>query len=379
VRQRSKYFYPIPKKSLLKRFGPAFKKLNAGYSATILALPHTGRTSHLRFIISQPEVLKQLGVDLDKTKIVFFDIDIITNDYNSFVRELASLLSRGNDQDTNLTDVYLNTKNILSRVKKQTETKRIIFILTLNKSCLSFLSDIDKLMVLIQKTASSQSASILWSIDTCVYRNYLPGHSSSSFLDNVFLFPTFTKEETIHSLKRIALAKSQKLKTSFINAAFKITGGIAGTFYEFLNLARDKKRVESLKEVFYSSPKIKRVLNDLKEELNQDEALFQRLAGQNCLRLVSEYRPQDIVLDGLILATVPTAQEISLIRLFTQNLNRPVTRDQIAEAFWGKATVTRYSDWAIDKAISRLRKKIKSKEYQLITVKGLGYQLVKLL
>ncbi|MEK9200908.1 MAG: helix-turn-helix domain-containing protein, partial [Patescibacteria group bacterium] len=78
----------------------------------------------------------------------------------------------------------------------------------------------------------------------------------------------------------------------------------------------------------------------------------------------------------LQLKSEPTAQDISILDLFIKNVGNTVTRDQVAVSIWGKRVSDKYSDWAIDKAISRIKAKIESKQYRLLTVKNLGYKLI---
>jgi hypothetical protein len=51
-------------------------------------------------------------------------------------------------------------------------------------------------------------------------------------------------------------------------------------------------------------------------------------------------------------------QQFKLLSLLLKNKNKTVNRDQIARALWGPLYADKYSDWAIDKLISTLRKKL---------------------
>ena len=53
-----------------------------------------------------------------------------------------------------------------------------------------------------------------------------------------------------------------------------------------------------------------------------------------------------------------------------RSLNTPLSRDEIAEIIWGKSWQSKYSDWALDKAISRLRRKINSPQYRILNTNG---------
>jgi DNA-binding response OmpR family regulator len=56
-----------------------------------------------------------------------------------------------------------------------------------------------------------------------------------------------------------------------------------------------------------------------------------------------------------------------------------VTRDEVASILWKKDVITKYSDWAIDKIISRIRKKIEidpKKPKYLLTLRGVGFKFL---
>jgi DNA-binding winged helix-turn-helix (wHTH) protein len=67
--------------------------------------------------------------------------------------------------------------------------------------------------------------------------------------------------------------------------------------------------------------------------------------------------------------------EIRIYKYMSTNSQKLLSRDEIAKQMWGNAYLEKYSDWAIDKAISRLRKKIEDegkKNKHIITIKGKG-------
>ncbi len=72
--------------------------------------------------------------------------------------------------------------------------------------------------------------------------------------------------------------------------------------------------------------------------------------------------------------TLTTSQKL-LLNLLQEKKGQIVTRDEIAHVLWGDNWTERYSDWAIDTAISSLRRKLKGTKYhQLIQAKkGEGF------
>ncbi|OGG02785.1 hypothetical protein A2W14_06695 [Candidatus Gottesmanbacteria bacterium RBG_16_37_8] len=71
--------------------------------------------------------------------------------------------------------------------------------------------------------------------------------------------------------------------------------------------------------------------------------------------------------------------EYKILLLLFELKGKTITRDQIAQAIWDKDEIDKYSDWAIDKTISRLRLKLNaiSFSHQLVTQKKSGFYLEK--
>ncbi len=73
-----------------------------------------------------------------------------------------------------------------------------------------------------------------------------------------------------------------------------------------------------------------------------------------------------------------TRQEYSILSLFLQKADSIVTRDDIGAILWGEDSYQKYSDWAIDQLISKLRKKIKNvgSNAKILTLRGRGYKFI---
>lgn len=71
-----------------------------------------------------------------------------------------------------------------------------------------------------------------------------------------------------------------------------------------------------------------------------------------------------------------TRQEYSILVLFLQKPNNIITRDDIGDILWGEDNYQKYSDWAIDQLISKLRKKIRKvgSNAKILTLRGRGYK-----
>ncbi len=78
------------------------------------------------------------------------------------------------------------------------------------------------------------------------------------------------------------------------------------------------------------------------------------------------------------LLKVLSDEELTVSKLLLENDEKITSREEIAKRLWGNQYPERYSDWAIDKIVSRIRKKIldsdKPHKY-LMTMKGKGFKL----
>ncbi|PIV09231.1 hypothetical protein COS31_04090 [Candidatus Roizmanbacteria bacterium CG02_land_8_20_14_3_00_36_15] len=89
--------------------------------------------------------------------------------------------------------------------------------------------------------------------------------------------------------------------------------------------------------------------------------------------LFTKWLKKQNLFDSLINDDQPTTfSEDKVIRLLFSKINHLVKRDDIAQALWNKSWLEKYSDYMIDKIISRLRKKI-TKPYKIITLKNRGF------
>ncbi len=73
-----------------------------------------------------------------------------------------------------------------------------------------------------------------------------------------------------------------------------------------------------------------------------------------------------------------TRLERTVLDYLRSHANKLVTREAIAESMWGKDSEEKYSDWAIDQTLHKIREKIKESKasYEIQTKKGEGFILV---
>lgn len=90
-------------------------------------------------------------------------------------------------------------------------------------------------------------------------------------------------------------------------------------------------------------------------------------------------KTKTIYIDSKTLKKEPTPNEYKILQLLYKNKGKIVTREELAETLWGQKSIEKYSDWAIDRTLSRIRKKISDKASNprfIETIKGRGLRLI---
>lgn len=94
--------------------------------------------------------------------------------------------------------------------------------------------------------------------------------------------------------------------------------------------------------------------------------------------LTLDNRRMLVLKEGTPLRVEFSKNEFQLLKFLFNRKSEVVTRDEVSKELWGEHASHKYSDWAIDKIVSRLRLKIeenpKSPRY-LLTIRGVGFKL----
>lgn len=86
---------------------------------------------------------------------------------------------------------------------------------------------------------------------------------------------------------------------------------------------------------------------------------------------------QDIILKGVSLLRILSSTEYVLLKYFITKPNIVISRDEIAKILWPAETEEKYSQWAIDQAIKRLRDRLVSLRLSptiIKSIRGVGYE-----
>jgi DNA-binding response OmpR family regulator len=112
-------------------------------------------------------------------------------------------------------------------------------------------------------------------------------------------------------------------------------------------------------------PELEKYLKTILEER------FLSLSNDSRFTIVDD----DIFLENKQLNSFSPKEKL-LLKNFILSNRKIVTREDLADMLWGKGKFDKYSDWAIDKFISTMRKKIARTNTlaKIETIKGEGYK-----
>lgn len=106
--------------------------------------------------------------------------------------------------------------------------------------------------------------------------------------------------------------------------------------------------------------------------------LFDYFVKENKGRLHDFLKITHAFIGDTVLKSVLSAKELIVFDFLKSKGGEVAKRDEIAQVMWGDDWENKYSDWAIDQVISRIRKKLEEKGYEktIKTLKGQGFMLV---
>jgi len=261
------------------------------------------------------------------------------------------------------------------------------------------------------------------------------GELSEAILQNIVFVPALNEEDTDYMIEHLKNEYSLKLSSHQLNTIREICGGhpyllrvafrilanhfdkhltrdqIRDLFYDNYELRwagqkifeirnseekillkkialREQFDKKANKEVyeFLTNMGLVKVIN---KELRPFNKLFSRtIQGFEKTELIKKEEEQgDISLDnktgaitykGRTVEERFTRQEYSVLAEFLRSPDKLVSRDDVGKILWGKEMYEKYSDWALDQLISKLRKKLKGLDVsgKLLTIRGKGYKFL---
>lgn len=200
---------------------------------------------------------------------------------------------------------------------------------------------------------------------------------------NLHILKPLEKEDVYLLLDYFKKKYKIQLEKNQLQNIHKIAGGHTGLIKSlFFALGRDNIRLDA---DFLINPNISHRLDGILKDLlgdvtRQNLYKYRNLAellgivekGRFTNKFMEEYFNNLLNKDSSIESIMSYAEK-KVFTLLKDREGEIVTREEVAEALWGNDKDEKYSDWAIDQTVYRIRKAIELSPYKLITKKGEGF------
>ncbi|MBN1263502.1 MAG: winged helix-turn-helix transcriptional regulator [Candidatus Pacebacteria bacterium] len=402
------------------------KNLLLGESLTICFIPHGGKKTLMKYFSRKsrrPAFLK-----LGKSLCCFIDHDELARESPAyFFRLILNCLEEKKVVILKKTKLKSKKRNPLTTLKETLEK--------LVKAEYHLILIINKLDELKMPAVFFNNLKRLWEIDKTRLHFIFTVTTPASFLrkqqkygqlrevicQNIIFFPLLDLQESRHVLTRICRRYHYQLSAEKKKIIFELAGGHPYLLKSLARIFNKNPLQAGSKEnsLFLKEAEIQMILEDLWQNLTKKEKqalrgltnkaplsrqdIPQRLLNFNLvifknkkavifsplfsqfiknkkskLNLISfDDRKHQILINNLPTPIKFTLQEIQLLALFTRKPLIVHSRDTVAQSLWGKEYYDKYSDWAIDQAISNLRKKLARLGIAaslIQTIRGRGYR-----
>jgi len=367
--------------------------IKLGQDVTCVSLPRSFRTSFASQLQNPAQDLIDFtGEDFFK-ETIFIIVDLSLE-----LDILKELLDQNIGQ-------YSNEESLVKKLRSIVDSgKRVVFIVD-NFSFNS--SESLKYLINLSLLNTKRIGFLFLTLYSDFYLNEnVEKTVSPQFYRNIFRIPYLDKEETFEWID----AKSSQVKIKVNNEnkqkIWEFSGGIPliishfvrllarySTVDEILLLNETKEKLSSLWNSFVDEeksvirlPSLAAQNNESREILNSfiEMGVFSKdnnLIG-SWLKLLNvspnliSIDKGDITIGGMSVNSKLTGTELKI--LTELQVNKKISRDEIAKSIWGDYAKASFSDYAIDQAMSRLRKKLTSLGFSadyIKTIKRFGFQI----
>ncbi|OGK10099.1 hypothetical protein A2767_00565 [Candidatus Roizmanbacteria bacterium RIFCSPHIGHO2_01_FULL_35_10] len=266
---------------------------------------------------------------------------------------------------------------------------------------LLFTPDKDRLLYdLINYSRINETPLILFAeISPFEFKKYVAKFGTTSYYKNLINYPLHDKKSVNTFLRFLEKLLNIRIPKALNTPIFKETGGYLWLIREIIRQINNDKK--TLSEIFNSetyryrikmiwdrlSQSIKDTLAEFyKKQLGTNKELLKyltdtRFLNSECknqfpdflIRLLKEnlaskleIRSLHVYLNNIDITTHFSIYERKMLTLLISKRNSIVNRDELAKVRWGDNWPDQYSDWAIDQAMYRLKRKIHSLDNTII-------------
>lgn len=391
-------FYPLPLKDLHTRYDPVFSGFKRGLSSTLIGLPENHRSSFLKFILNYDSQILRTFIEPSYR---FIMIDESLSSAEHLVRLISYKFLELNtlpDEDKSELQSMLSSNDSLftliileKMIKKLSKIKIVIVLYNLDEMITKDQTIIDILAKIwnVGRTPPEPiihfcfigSPILLEDMHTTRW-----SHLVGALEENICYFSTFNKEETNYMRKRFEVLWDKKINQKGHDVAFELSGGHGVLYRSLINLLPEDLAI-AYKEKWHASISgvAERVWNSLSLNLKQNicsgktlDSLsgFEKTIASEILNiqvLPPKLKRQNTNLPDDILLT---AQQKLVLEYLKSQSDKVIARDELAQTMWGKLWEKKYSDWAIDKCINDLKKKLQGTKIDIITIRNRGFKYI---
>ncbi|MCL5091175.1 MAG: winged helix-turn-helix domain-containing protein, partial [Patescibacteria group bacterium] len=211
-------------------------------------------------------------------------------------------------------------------------------------------------------------------------------------------FPLFSSKEALFSLQRRMAKYNLKLPSALVPEIINLSGGHPSLLKVCLRVGSEQFTTKTTKEEMLvqlsNFQEIKMIFCEIWSSLTKQEQTSLRVMadfpgrlmnlgiirlekgqfkvfsplfenylknlGSKAEKIAFNEKTGELLVNSLAIGKNLTLNEYRLLSNFVREKNKIFTKDEIAEILWGEESYEKYSDWAIDKVLSQLRRKLKA-------------------
>lgn len=363
----------LPNDSLEKMFLNWINIINRQESASIIGISKRSQIYRIDQFLSDDKFLSKKLKDYKEVQFIKIDPSLhSTDNYSDFEKNLKKSFSE--------------------------EAKRFVFLVT----------SADKFIYESPEVLSFINSYVLNNVDSSVLFFFEKNINIPSILrkidsypvvfQNIFYVGPFSKKDVNHFIKYQAKKFKVTLSKEIKNKLIKLCGsrlGLITSAIRYYARTKDEKEMFSHEEI---TLQLRLIYHDLE---NEEKTVLEKIIEKNyqfdeedkpaldyflktgiiekgslnsfkiAIPLFESYLEKQIVkkvviqvnnnhqitINGLVVDEFFSKREKRLLRYFIDHKNTVIDRETVASFFWGREYAEKYTDWALDQALRRLRNK----------------------
>jgi len=371
------FVYPLPPADLHRRYDPLFTGFRNGLSGTLIGLPLSSRSAFLKFILEYPGFL---GEFIDPRHYHFLILEDHIHSETQLVQSLA-LKIRGlhfisiperNELDSliKVNDPFLLLASLRQILRQAPRDQKIVIVIYEAEKIFSESPEIANVLHQLWTINRQPPLSLIHycfiGSPALLDQNFtLPPQFQIALTENIVPFPLLSSSEIDYTHQRLEHFTGHSVSDHTHNLAARLSAGHYVVYKTLVSMPESE--MDQVQSVI--PPSLQLILRNIytglswvdKHNRNFPLPLLQHVDG-NSEKVGSDEVPH------------LTAQEKLIFEFLINRPNQVISRNEIAQVMWGKMWDQKYSDWAIDRAISNLRRKLNHTRYSLMSIRNRGYK-----